>query len=362
MFDAFHLSGQWNGICMVGTASDADNNNVVVCFCICPIENKSNYEWMFSRMKRNPEVQKLLEDPGLVIISDRDKGLSPAVAAAMPQAEHRFCLQHMIRNAPAVGPVGNMLVWSAAKASDETTFTRFMNKLKEIKPASYAYLLHDNQNYKLWCSFKTDRALFGQLTSNWAESSANWVGKKTRSSTVINVVDSIVVRTMEQFALRREGFAKQNSTGLKYTAWSNTLFDREMAAASKYKVQPSDENVHYVTLSASGERREVDLSLGRCSCRFPSQYLIACRHVLATCIYRSQGDVLYRRDSKFLIEEILDSYRMSIQPPIPEELQHDEQIREPDRVNQKGAPRKKRRRSKGEFNKSSQVSHRENLK
>ena len=122
MLDAFHLKGPWNGVCLIATCCDADNKTILLSFCVCPIENKDNYVYMLQSMKKCEAMRHYMDDIELVVVSDRDKGLLPAVAQELPNAIHRTCLKHLLRNAPPVGVAAKSISLAANKISSHAAF------------------------------------------------------------------------------------------------------------------------------------------------------------------------------------------------------------------------------------------------
>jgi hypothetical protein len=63
-------------------------------------------------------------------MSDRNVGLLNVVKYHFPGAEHWFCCKHLLKNAPAVGAVGNGIFWEAAKATNAQQYKKAMDKLR----------------------------------------------------------------------------------------------------------------------------------------------------------------------------------------------------------------------------------------
>ncbi|KAG8372771.1 hypothetical protein BUALT_Bualt12G0101500 [Buddleja alternifolia] len=85
-------------------------------------------------------LTELFEDignvQGLVIISDRQKGLVEAVKTKAPNSEHRFCLRHMYQNFKVKFKDEKLkeLFWRAASAANKADFQMFMKKIEAYDP------------------------------------------------------------------------------------------------------------------------------------------------------------------------------------------------------------------------------------
>jgi transposase-like protein len=75
---------------------------------------------------------------GLVVMSDREKGLEKAVQEALPDADHSHCAQHIASNVQAkFGLVCRGLFWSVAYARTEEAYNSAISELeKENKDAA----------------------------------------------------------------------------------------------------------------------------------------------------------------------------------------------------------------------------------
>jgi hypothetical protein len=105
----------------------------------------------------------------LVIISDREKGLTNAVSEVLPNAKHSHCCQHIAANVQSrFGITCRKLFWSAAYARTRAEFNTAIDAmLKESRPAA-TYLC--SSPAKTWATYAFPLPGYGHITSNIVES------------------------------------------------------------------------------------------------------------------------------------------------------------------------------------------------
>uniref|UniRef100_A0A2N9GQI8 Uncharacterized protein n=1 Tax=Fagus sylvatica TaxID=28930 RepID=A0A2N9GQI8_FAGSY len=93
--DGCHLKGRFGGHILSATARDGNDNIFPVSMAVVEQESLDSWKWFLQLFKEDigdPEELKL------VFISDRQKGLVPAIEKLFPKIEHRFCLRHIYSN------------------------------------------------------------------------------------------------------------------------------------------------------------------------------------------------------------------------------------------------------------------------
>lgn len=98
MFDGAHLSSVFGGILLLATTIDADEATIVLAWAIVRTESKETWRFFFELIAQSLKDSYDEEAEGLAIISDRQKGLGPAVAEFFPDAWHYWCTQHLAEN------------------------------------------------------------------------------------------------------------------------------------------------------------------------------------------------------------------------------------------------------------------------
>jgi hypothetical protein len=81
--------------------------------------------------------------PNFVIMSDREKGLTPAVKQVFPQAKHSFCCQHIADNvAVSFGNKCRLLFWKCARAKTSEAFYKALKVLYKESAGAGQYIEH----------------------------------------------------------------------------------------------------------------------------------------------------------------------------------------------------------------------------
>ncbi|GJZ28300.1 mutator type transposase [Tanacetum coccineum] len=123
---------------------DPNNGIYPLAYAIVESENNS-WKWFLDCLGDDLE---LFRNSNITFISDRTKGVIPAIAETFPSAEHRFCLKHIYDNMKEFvckkfidvafsnmklswrGKLYKELLWKCAKT---TTIQKFDKRMKEMK-------------------------------------------------------------------------------------------------------------------------------------------------------------------------------------------------------------------------------------
>jgi len=75
-------------------------------------------------------------------MTDKQKGLIPAVQQVFPDSEHRFCVRHLYSNFQGHFKGENLKneLWACARASTVTRWNQEMEKMKVLNKDAYAWL------------------------------------------------------------------------------------------------------------------------------------------------------------------------------------------------------------------------------
>ncbi|KAK9993015.1 hypothetical protein SO802_022718 [Lithocarpus litseifolius] len=93
--DGCHLKGKFVGQLLSATAKDGNDNIFPVAMAVVEQKNKDNWIWFLEQFI--DDIGRL-EELNLVFISDKQKGLLPAIETLFPTIEHGYCVKHIYNN------------------------------------------------------------------------------------------------------------------------------------------------------------------------------------------------------------------------------------------------------------------------
>jgi hypothetical protein len=132
-----------------------------------PVEDENNWSWFLQQLV---VALRLQDRTDLVIVSDRDKGLIPAVERNLPRALHTYCAWHISQNLRTRFRANQTLtatMFAAAKALRPVKFDTIMNRIVRSDQNVYQYLLAIP--HEKWSRAHSRAPRYGEVTSNLAE-------------------------------------------------------------------------------------------------------------------------------------------------------------------------------------------------
>ncbi|KAM0919513.1 hypothetical protein ACQ4PT_008139 [Festuca glaucescens] len=98
--DACHIKTKYKG--QVLTAVGIDGNDCIypIAMGLVEVECTSSWEWFLTTLRDDLNITNTSP---WTIMSDKQKGLINAVQKVWPDAEHRFCVRHMLQNFQRAG-------------------------------------------------------------------------------------------------------------------------------------------------------------------------------------------------------------------------------------------------------------------
>ncbi|GJV00947.1 mutator type transposase [Tanacetum coccineum] len=127
--DGCFLSGPYPGQILTAVGVDPNNRIYPLAYAIVESEYKDSWKWFLDGLGDDLE---LFRNSNFTFISDRQKGVIPAIAETFPSAEHRFCVKHIYDNMKLSwrGKLYKELLWKCATA---TTIQKFDKRMEEMK-------------------------------------------------------------------------------------------------------------------------------------------------------------------------------------------------------------------------------------
>ncbi|GKB89120.1 hypothetical protein Tco_0961392, partial [Tanacetum coccineum] len=127
--DGAFMKGNYPGQLLTAVSVDANNGIYHVAYGIVESESKESWTWFLSCLGDDLNLEANLN---FTFITDRQKGLLPALKDLFPAAEHRYCVKHIHDNMNLIFKGGHYkeLLWKCATATTEVHFEREMDEFK----------------------------------------------------------------------------------------------------------------------------------------------------------------------------------------------------------------------------------------
>ncbi|CAL9003282.1 unnamed protein product [Prunus brigantina] len=93
--DGCHLKGPCSGQILTAVGVDGNNGMFPLAYAVVEIESKASWIWFLELLIADLGIQNGL---AWVFISDKQKGLIPAMQTVLPNTEHRMCVRHLYNN------------------------------------------------------------------------------------------------------------------------------------------------------------------------------------------------------------------------------------------------------------------------
>lgn len=167
--DGAHTKSKYRMQLLIAVGIDANNRTLLLAWALVPIENKEWWTWFCRNLC---EAFDKVEEEGFVFISDREKGLIPAVEELFPQAVHAHCCNYIADNiASDYGNKCKPLFWKCAQAKTKEAFKIALAALSSYSLEAGRYV--NNILHHAWARYAFPRPRFGHDASNINESINN---------------------------------------------------------------------------------------------------------------------------------------------------------------------------------------------
>ncbi|GJY88113.1 mutator type transposase [Tanacetum coccineum] len=137
--DGCFMSGPYPGQILTAVGVDPNNGTYPLAYAVVEAETKDSWNWFLDCLGDDLELAR---NSNFTFISDRQKGLIPALQEMFPAAEHRFCLKHIYDNMKLSwrGQQYKELLWKSATSPTVQLFERNMEELRMINKDVYDWL------------------------------------------------------------------------------------------------------------------------------------------------------------------------------------------------------------------------------
>ncbi|KAG8371475.1 hypothetical protein BUALT_Bualt13G0091400 [Buddleja alternifolia] len=340
--DGCHLKGTHKGVILTALGLDPNNCIFPICFCVVEGEHKKSWEWF---------LELLVQDVGIIdqqkwtFISDRQKGLMPALYELLPDIEHRFCVMHMYNNFKKQHP-GLALKDRFCNLTRATTVNQFrfqMDSLKDFDEGAHKWISEVLPKHWSRSNFRTSPKC-DILLNNICES-FNAAILEARGNPLLSMVESIRVYLMKRFQSKRQLMGK----------WIESICPKILKRMEKLK----DNTRSCISTYAGAAKFEVRDMYGQysvniqqksCSCRRWDLCGIPCSHGMSA-IMSAQREPEEYVDLYYSVNTYHRAYAYVINPVNgPSEWPNAGKgpIAPPGDIKLPGRPKGKRRREVGE--------------
>jgi hypothetical protein len=130
--DAAFTRTMYDYVLLLATAIDANNQAINLAWGIVPKENTVHWSWFLENLSAMLDG---LNKRGVVIMSNRQKGLNKAIEEVLPLATEGYCCKHIEANVTKVlGEEVKGPYWNAVYASTEDKFKVAMDEIIRVNP------------------------------------------------------------------------------------------------------------------------------------------------------------------------------------------------------------------------------------
>ncbi|GJU62560.1 heat stress transcription factor B-4-like protein [Tanacetum coccineum] len=348
--DGAFIKGPFPGQVLVAVGLDSNNGIYPLAYALVEAESKSSWCWFLQCLGDDIDLHP---NSNFTFISDRQKGIIPAIKTVYPSAEHRYCLRHIHENMKQgwCGQAYKDLLWRAASATNVRDFEKCMLELKTMNPKAHEWLNKIPAEH--WArSHFSGRAKSDLLLNNICEVfNGKIVGG--RDKPVITLLEYIREYCMKRI-VNVQGVIDKCTGPLTPTA--TRIMESIKKEAHLMKVQWNGANKYQVSGSL-GDQCVVDVVSMTCSCRKWELTGIPCKHVVAACWNMALNDRATPPPETWVnpcywLSTWKETYSHKIQPICGtkywEKSTCPTTLLPPKHHVQVGRPRKKRKRSKHE--------------
>ncbi|KAL6289845.1 hypothetical protein ACE6H2_007355 [Prunus campanulata] len=171
-----------------------------VAYAVVEVESKNSWIWFLELLIADLKIEN---GKAWVFISDKQKGIIPAIETLLPTAEHRMCVRHMYSNfrTEHAGLALKNILWAAARATTIPWYDAEMEKMKQQDEGAWKWLI--KRPAKNWSRshFEPD-CKCDMLLNNLCESFNSCI-LDSRDKSILTCLERIRVYIMLRMANRR---------------------------------------------------------------------------------------------------------------------------------------------------------------
>ncbi|MCL7040930.1 hypothetical protein MKW94_022657 [Papaver nudicaule] len=226
----------------------------------------------------------------LTFVSDRQKGLIPAVVEVFPTVRHRFCFRHMFENFRILFKGRHMkrLAWGASKAYRAIDHKRAMDQMAKDNKLAYLWLKDVPEH--TWARSTFDlSSKCEHVTNNFSEAFNSWM-LDVRCKPLHMLLEGYNLKMMGLHFERRIKASEWERDGKVLVPRAERILQNRMAKKNRYRLFGQTLYEWCVTSHSTGNRWDVSISQRSCSCCVWDITGIPCVHAVAV-VMNLNGDL-----------------------------------------------------------------------
>ncbi|XP_071699927.1 uncharacterized protein [Rutidosis leptorrhynchoides] len=275
--DGCFLKGPYPGQLLTDVGVDPNNGIYPLAYAVVEAETSESWRWFLHCLGDDLDLDS---NCNFTFISDRQKGLMPAMARVYPHAEHRFCMRHIYENMTGTykGAVIKDLVWKSATRTTSEEFDEAMEELKREDAGAHKYLMDIGPKH--WSrSHFSGRAQCDMLLNNVCETSNSKL-LDGRDKPIITCLEYVRQYLMRRIVTVQKVIAKSDGP---LTPTVSKIFERVKRSANRYNATWNGGD-RFQVMDAYLDKQAVDLRTKTCTCRRWELTGMPCKHAVA-CIW-----------------------------------------------------------------------------
>ncbi|WOL05719.1 hypothetical protein Cni_G14448 [Canna indica] len=271
--DGCFLKTVAKGQLLTAIGRDWNDQMFPLAWAVVQVESHDTRSWFLKLLKEDLNITYGF---GWTIISDQQKGLVPAIAELLPNAEHRMCARHIYANwgGSHKGPKIQKQFWIIAKSTTEADFRMNIQELQKMSPHAYEDL-PKRPNPRHWCKAFFNPMVKCDIVDNKLCEAFNGRILEARCKTIYSMLEDIRKLVIERIHTQRFSCEK----------WKKGFGPRivkkldENLKLSKYcHIGWNGEDGYQIT--AWGIQYVVDIKKMTCDCRAWQLTGISCCHAI----------------------------------------------------------------------------------
>ncbi|KAK9056764.1 hypothetical protein SSX86_024127 [Deinandra increscens subsp. villosa] len=272
--DGCFMKGPFPGQILSAVGIDSNNGIYPVAYAMVEAETTNSWTWFLECLGEDLD---LTSNSNFTFISDRQKGIIPAINQVFPSAEHRYCVRHIHENMKSKwrGNLYKNMLWKCATSTSMVWFEKAMKEVQVEDQSLYEWLRAIPSKHWSRASF-SGRSTSDILLNNLCEV-FNRQLTGGRDKPIITCLEYIREYLMKRIVGVHKLIAKCEGP---LTPNATKILEGIKSEANNYLVSWNGANKFQVS-GPRGNQCVVDVDLKTCSCRKWELTGIPCRHAVA---------------------------------------------------------------------------------